>query len=243
MWPMLLESPIISGYSSSPLILLGLEANKDLLGVARLPALAHLPAPISFSAGSNSNISQSSLKILRDEQFDVIPGLLVLHIRRGDFEQHCRHLATWTASWQGMNDLAADGLPDTLEPREPSLGNLTDYNSALYGRRCYPEIPQIVRRVGEIRSVYPKLDRVYVMTNGKREWILKLHGALFEDSKRHPSGPWQDVTSSHDLSLDWEQKYVAQGQSVATSNVNSLLVLTRRRLIYSSRRHGNWDKG
>lgn len=215
---MLLESPIISGYSSSPLILLGLEANKDLLGMDRLPALAHLPAPISFSAGSNPDISESSLQSLREEQFDVISGLLVLHIRRGDFEQHCRHLATWTAGWQGMNELAADGLPDALESREPSPGNLTDYNSALYGRRCYPEIPQIVRRVGEIRGMYPKLGRVYMMTNGKREWVSKLKDALFEDAKHHTSGPWQNVTSSRDLCLDWEQRYVAQGQLLLTSN-------------------------
>ncbi|KAF5392178.1 hypothetical protein D9757_001359 [Collybiopsis confluens] len=34
---------------------------------------------------------------------DTIPGLLVLHIRRGDFEEHCHNLAEWGSRFNGFN--------------------------------------------------------------------------------------------------------------------------------------------
>ncbi|KAH7873870.1 uncharacterized protein C8R40DRAFT_1112118 [Lentinula edodes] len=34
---------------------------------------------------------------------DTIPGLVVLHIRRGDFEQHCINLVEWGAAFNGFN--------------------------------------------------------------------------------------------------------------------------------------------
>jgi hypothetical protein len=36
--------------------------------------------------------------------------LLALHLRRGDFEQHCVLLAGWNSSWQGINE--AEGVVD-----------------------------------------------------------------------------------------------------------------------------------
>lgn len=111
-------------------------------------------------------------------------------------------------------------VPDSLETPEPSSGNLTEFNERLYARRCFPDVEQIVRRVREVRGVYKRLKRVYVMTNGKRAWVEELKEALMVDSEKHRGdgvegemlGRWEDVKSSRDLGLDWEQTYVAQGE-------------------------------
>ncbi|KIK58300.1 hypothetical protein GYMLUDRAFT_75051 [Collybiopsis luxurians FD-317 M1] len=66
---------------------------------------------------------------------DTIPGLLVLHIRRGDFAEHCVNLVEWGASFHGFNsfddirerddfDAAAAGAstpPPGVEPVVPKI--------------------------------------------------------------------------------------------------------------------------
>ena len=39
-----------------------------------------------------------------------LPGTLALHLRRGDYEEHCSHLAEWGAGWLGVNE--AEGVGD-----------------------------------------------------------------------------------------------------------------------------------
>lgn len=82
-------------------------------------------------------------------------------------------------------------------------------NAVLYAQRCFPEIPGIVERVKEIRREHTHLRRIYVMTNGKKDWIDELKKALKADTEFK----WDEVTGSRDLVLDWEQKYVAQSES------------------------------
>ena len=47
------------------------------------------------------------------------------------------------------------------------------------------------------------------MTNGKRSWLNKLKKALNE------SGDWNQISSSRELQLTWEQKFVAQSIDMA----------------------------
>jgi len=42
------------------------------------------------------------------------------------------------------------------------------------------------------------------MTNGKDPWLSELKGAL------HKSGKWKQISSSRELKVNWEQKFVAQ---------------------------------
>ena len=59
-------------------------------------------------------------------------------------------------------------------------------------------------RRAEAEAGRPRLDRVFVMTNGAPEWVALLKQALAA------TGHYKHVASSRDLVLSWEQKYVAQ---------------------------------
>jgi len=48
------------------------------------------------------------------------------------------------------------------------------------------------------------LKNVYIMTNGQVPWLQELKAALLKAHR------WNQVASSRDLKLNWEQKYVAQ---------------------------------
>ncbi|EMD32587.1 hypothetical protein CERSUDRAFT_161539 [Gelatoporia subvermispora B] len=193
-FPGFAASPIMKNFAWSDLVQSALATNLPLVTppsvwssvLARLPLLQWLlPA--------------------RDEAIpERLDGLLVLHIRRGDFADHCLHLSKWSSDWNGFNKW--EGLPDTFAPPPGGgWGENTPENTALYMRRCYPTVDQIVERVEEIRRTRAGrgLRGVYVMTNAKENWIKSLRERLGEKG-------WDWVKSSRELDLDWEQKYVAQ---------------------------------
>lgn len=75
----------------------------------------------------------------------------------------------------------------------------------LYVERCYPSVEQIVERVKRVRTEYPQpLRYLYIMTNGATSWVEELKSALTKDME------WDQVGSSRDLKVTWEQKFVAQ---------------------------------
>lgn len=137
--------------------------------------------------------------------YPVIEGLLVMHVRRGDFEQHCRSLAEWNYTFTAFNQI--QGITDRfiIPPRGPE-GHLTDEGARAYQKACYPTLHDIVQRVGEIRSSESgkRLRNIYIMTNGKREWVDELKEAFLA------AGHWDNIASSRDLELNDEQRYVAQ---------------------------------
>lgn len=221
---MLRDSPIISQFSWSPLILLGVESNKNLLGLPFLPFFDNLPPPISYSP----SLSRIGLKAIKDEQFDIIPGLLVLHVRRGDFSYHCDGLAHWGSDWHGIIQLATHNMSDSFAREKPTSDHWAEdkYETdvlPIYKRRCYPTIGQIVRRVREIRLEHPRLNRIYIMTNGNKDWLEELRLSLLVDSSSHTVdvdvrvdsqgkmrlGQWEDIKTSRNMVLDWEQQHVA----------------------------------
>ena len=137
--------------------------------------------------------------------YDVIPGLLVLHVRRGDFEGHCLHFARWSSQWNGFNQFPE--LPDQfVPPPSAGWGEATEEGKKIYLRHCFPDIDQMVERVQEIRNTPAGqgLKNIYIMTNGKKPWVQALKDALSK------TGGWQRIVSSRDLTLNWEQQYVAQ---------------------------------
>lgn len=162
----------------------------------------------------------------------------------------------------GSNQVPSSSTGKTRSYKGPMLGSPPPLLShpdreANYLSRCYPSISGIVQRVREVRWEYPRLRRVYVMTNGPGEWVGELKKELMRDSEGHEGvfvemdreerrrlrekekegksrdgdeedeeeveeeeieresvGPWEAVFSSRDLVLDWEQKYVAQSESL-----------------------------
>jgi len=135
--------------------------------------------------------------------FPRIDGLLALHIRRGDFAGHCDELAKWSSDWNGFNQF--DELPDKFKvPEGGGWGTNTPENFAIYRKHCYPTVSQIVEKVSSVRKKVTGLKRIYIMTNGKTEWVNELILALQTAEK------WEAMSSTGDLSLAWEQKYISQ---------------------------------
>ena len=85
-------------------------------------------------------------------------------------------------------------------------GETTEENMAIYMRRCYPTIEQIVTRIEEIRRspAGRGLKDIFIMTNGKLDWVQELKDALFA------MGGWEKIASSRDMVITKEQKEVAQ---------------------------------
>ncbi|PCH34414.1 hypothetical protein WOLCODRAFT_135702 [Wolfiporia cocos MD-104 SS10] len=203
-FPGFAASPIMKQFRWSPLIESAFAANRRTF--APLSGLeAFLPA-FSFLGGS------------RAHPYPPIPGLLVLHVRRGDFVGHCMHLATWSSLWNGFNQFEA--LPDKFVPYPAGWGELTDENTQLYMRRCFPSVEQIITRVEEVRATEEGrgLKSVFVMTNGAKEWVDELTAALMG------TGHFKNVASSRDLKLNWEQKYVAQAVDMLIGERAQVLV-------------------
>jgi hypothetical protein len=151
--------------------------------------------------------------------YPVIPGLLALHIRRGDFENHCRNLAEWGSSWTGFNQLPQ--LIDHFSPPvRPPSGETTQEIYDAYTKSCYPSIEQIAQKVSEIRKTKAGrgLKNVFIMTNGKVPWIQELKDAL---NKVHK---WNIITSSRDATLSWEQKYIAQAPDMLIGQRSQVFV-------------------
>ena len=180
--PDLFKSPIVTEFRWSPLI----------EGILRQNFEHFAPDGLPYSSLDNN-------------PYPTIEGLLVMHLRRGDFGEHCKNLAEWSSTFTGFNQIP--GIVDkfTIPPRGPK-GHLTNEGARAYQRACFPTIQDIVQRVGEIRASGSgkRLKNIYVMTNGKREWLAELKAAFLA------AGHWDSIASSRDLELNHEQQYVAQ---------------------------------
>ncbi|KAI0082140.1 hypothetical protein K474DRAFT_1681496 [Panus rudis PR-1116 ss-1] len=186
-WPEYKESPIIQQFRWSPLVHAAFVKNYHLFTVhSSLGTFFSFPKP-------------------GPDPYQPIPGLLVLHVRRGDFIDHCQHLGKWASRFNGFN--AFPEFMDKFDP-PPGSGDGQVNSTALeiYNKHCFPSIEQIVARVQEIRNSPSGkwLKNIYVMTNGPRRWVSTLKTSLGK------SGHWDKIATSRDLVLTPEQKYIGQ---------------------------------
>jgi len=200
-WPSLSISPILTQFSWSPLVVAALVAN------------AHVIHPALSSATSASFMPSSKP--------GPIPGLLALHVRRGDYIEHCINLANWGAGYMGFNEFP--GFPDRFTvPTVNSQGDeALKEKLMIYNPHCFPQIGQIVSRVREVRASLlqtSKLTRVYVLSNGRPEWISELKEALQEDAREQGLGEWEHIGTSRDLRLTREQKHNSQALDMAVAS-------------------------
>ncbi|EIW79008.1 hypothetical protein CONPUDRAFT_59208, partial [Coniophora puteana RWD-64-598 SS2] len=215
-WPYLSKTPVMTHWRWSPLVVDAFKKNLHFFGPT---------SPIL----SSSNTPKSNSP-------DMIPGLLAIHVRRGDFADHCQHLATWSSDWNAFNAFS-EFIDKFKVPTDAVWGETTPENRAMYERRCFPSVDQIVDKVTHVRDAAGgSLKYLYIMTNGATEWVDELKQAV----QRATAGSqaWDSISSSRDMRLTWEQKYVAQavdmyaaeraqvfignGWSSMTSNVNIL---------------------
>ena len=199
-WPSLVKSPILTHFSWSPLIIAAIAANANVTH----PALSSVTASSFFPSSHSPPLS----------------GLLALHIRRGDYADHCPHLADWSAHYMGFNEFP--DLPDRFYPPDvASTGSAPPEEIARYRAHCFPDIAQIVKRVGEVRlgmlGKAPLLSRVYVLTNGRPEWLAELKEALQADARASGLQEWTHIGTSRDLRLTKEQRHNAQAMDMAVA--------------------------
>ena len=178
----LFNNPIIELFGWSPLVEDAFKINQQLF------TLSHATPP--------------STPELR---YPPIPGLLALHVRRGDFEAHCPWLRHLKSAFTGLNT-----QPGTMDKNikliENRDGSLTQASADAFQRACYPDTDQIVERVRQIRMTEEGKDlrNIFIMTNGSPEWVQELKDALMKDYQ------WEQISSSLQMQVSWEQKFVAQ---------------------------------
>lgn len=184
-WPSLITSPIISEFGWSSLIERAFDSNSDVIS----PTLQSYP-PVS-----------NSTSLRASERYPEIPGLLALHIRRGDFEEHCKFLEQYSSSWESHNSIP--GLGDKFDPPPKEE---TEAYEEYYRKHCYPSIEDMAEKVRAVRQSHAgrNLQDIYIMTNAHAPWLDDLKKALTY------TGEWRNITTNRDLQLDWEQKFVSQ---------------------------------
>ncbi|KAJ7092322.1 hypothetical protein B0H15DRAFT_1021070 [Mycena belliarum] len=225
LWPSYGHSPTLTQHAWSALITRALSRNFALFSAADMPA-ALAPSFISritAATGAGSIAEPYPLTAFTPLRTDAPPiaGLLGLHVRRGDFAEHCTSLAGWGSDYNAWNvfgrpDIAAAGagrypaLPDHLiVPAGTARGD------AAYAH-CWPTPAAIVARAREVRTAaasgeaFPAqaLQSVYIATNGEPEWVRALALLLQEDG-------WGAVKSSCDMRLARDEFAVAQAVDMA----------------------------
>ena len=187
-WPLLSASPILTLLGWSTLAHQALETNRHLFAPAPLapPYVLHPACPNCV------------------DPYAPLDGLLALHLRRGDFIEHCPNLCHWGAGFNAFNQFPE--FPDRWEAPQGE----EDHRMAVYLRRCLPTVEQIVEKVEAIRAsaAGAGLKSVYIMTNGDRAWLGELHDAL---RRVHA---WEHIATSRDTVLTHEQKYVSQAMDM-----------------------------
>ena len=107
-------------------------------------------------------------EVISPEETDSLP-LLTLHLRRGDYADHCLKLAEWDSTYTGQSSFPEFEERDafitpkvikgysndsTPQPGDPPIVSSQDEKVKYYARHCYPDIRQVVERVREVVHDY-----------------------------------------------------------------------------------------
>jgi hypothetical protein len=126
----------------------------------------------------------------------------------------------------GFNEFP--GLPDRFfPPTVHSRGHASPEELARYRAHCFPDIDQIVSRVRDVRASLLSttiLTRVYVLTNGRPEWLQELKNALQEDARIEGMDEWEHIGTSRDLRLTREQRHNSQAVDMAIAQRSEIFI-------------------
>lgn len=175
-WPILSSSPTLKQLTWSPLVQNIIHRNIAL----------GLLQPASTSPSPNTH------------DVTLLPHLLAIHIRRGDFQRHCLDRNTYNSSYNGWNS-----FPDYPDVFSPPLSPASD-RAESYEKHCFPSLDHIVQRVNKVRAEWRAqtgrvLERVYVLTNAGEGFLGELKGRLMSGDGEEE--PWKAVVTTKDLSV------------------------------------------
>ncbi|KAG9043944.1 hypothetical protein FS837_008964 [Tulasnella sp. UAMH 9824] len=212
-WDLLQESPVLNNFSWSPLVRGIVARNMRLLAdVSRwdLPPTAPTTS---------------------------IPGLLAIHLRRGDFIDHCDNLNHWASVWSGWNSFP--GYRDNFFTLAQAASMTYEERLPYFQQHCLPSVDQLVSRLNVVRREWElggqsgerKLKRAYLLTNAEPEYKKELKERLLADG-------WEHVAMTSDLSVEqpevevdvaadmmigqYAEVFVGNGFSSLTANINLL---------------------
>ncbi|KAJ6554900.1 hypothetical protein DFH09DRAFT_1248491 [Mycena vulgaris] len=179
LWPLFAQSPVSLTLAPSPIVASALARNAYLFA-PRGPRPPPPPADGSY------------------------PRMLAVHVRRGDYVEHCKGLAAWGSSYYSWAQLPE--LPDHFTP-----GGEGGEEAAL--RHCLPSAAQLAERIRAVRDDWVKgangtgervLDTLYLLTNEDpaSPWMRELKTELGKGDK------WSTLATSRELVLDAEQTEV-----------------------------------
>ncbi|KDR67716.1 hypothetical protein GALMADRAFT_273062 [Galerina marginata CBS 339.88] len=196
LWDMISHSVVLNNWDWSPLVHRAFEKNTRFFAADRdlrpnSPSLfswflsfitgsgstSHSSNP-SQSQNSNKNASGSTPPIPTHLSPKVLNAsaplpVLVLHLRRGDFEGHCQNLAEWSSTYTGFNSFPASRVRDGFDvPRivaaEDDHGDDVDFEEGGdigegepedaddFDKRRYANDPLEVPSMDERKRVYAK---------------------------------------------------------------------------------------
>ena len=146
---------MISGWSWSPLIYEAFDRYRDII----------------------SPITSSFFGFVTSKETDTLP-LLALHIRRGDYSEHCKGMAGWGSTYTGQNSFpefeerdkfivpqvieghsSSSDLGSTTQPGDTLIVSSQDERLKYYMKHCYPDIGQVVERVRQVVHDYELFAR------------------------------------------------------------------------------------
>ncbi|KAI0668470.1 hypothetical protein C8Q78DRAFT_979670 [Trametes maxima] len=182
-WQDFSTSPIITHFGWSPLIEMAFDTNRDLF----LPSYALATEPFLSAVPFTNNT----------DRYTMIPGLMVLHLRRGDYESHCMKLARQLEHFVSVN-----AFPFMMDQFTVPRG----VNAEHYRKHCFPSIDEVTAKVAKVLKTPAArgVRKLFIMTNADSGWIAEVEKVLL------PLTSWEIISSSRDLTISWEQKYVAQ---------------------------------
>ncbi|KAF7299474.1 hypothetical protein MIND_00897400 [Mycena indigotica] len=127
---------------------------------------------------------------------DPFKRMLAIHLRRGDYIEHCRFLASSGSGHYGWSQLPM--LPDVANHRLPSPNDPHREEKAFV--MCLPNVDETLLRAQQVKQDWGRknLDILYLLTNESGEFLDNLVAAL-----RHNG--WPTVVTTHDLWLNNEQ--------------------------------------
>jgi hypothetical protein len=177
---------------------------------------------------------------------DPFKRMMAVHIRRGDYEGHCRSLARCETTYFNWNLWPT--LPDPLVlPANCGKGLKEQELVEIIRKHCFPTPKETAATIRHARDEYLEkhgssnstvgtgvLDVLYVMTNADSTWVKELAGFM-NDETNGGGGGWSTVVGSPDMVFDNEQKemgmavdvligrkaevFIGNGWSSFTSNV------------------------
>ena len=182
-WPKLSRSPILRLFGWGTLAHSAFETNRHLFS----------PAPLIEEYSATPTCPHCV------DPYGPLPGLLAVHVRRGDFLQHCENLGHWGAGFNAFNS-----FPSFPDPWVPPQGT-DEVRIPVYLQRCLPTTEQLVEKIEAVRRAPGSegLKNLYIMTNGDKEWLAEVRAALMKAYK------WEHIATSRDMVLTPEQKYTS----------------------------------